>query len=196
MSSTKQEILTTAEGLIRTKGYNAFSYADISKVLNVKNAAIHYHYPTKGDLGCAVIQQTEVEFLQRINAWKSQPPTRKLENFIGIYERSQQQHYVCFMGALSASYDTLPTTMQTQLTHTSLTIRNWVVDFMKEGKRTSEFTFSCSSEEMTDLVISTLMSSLMLNKVSHLDTLASVKKSIYDSLEIKKSINDLKQKEL
>ncbi|MBB4046226.1 AcrR family transcriptional regulator [Bacteroides reticulotermitis] len=38
-----------ADELIKTIGYNAFSYADISKQLNIKNAAIHYYFPTKSD---------------------------------------------------------------------------------------------------------------------------------------------------
>ena len=37
--NTKKRILDIAEKLIMSKGYNAFSYKDISTKLNVKNAA-------------------------------------------------------------------------------------------------------------------------------------------------------------
>ena len=43
---TKDKIRNLAEELIRTKGYNAFSYADLSAPLQIKNAAIHYHFPS------------------------------------------------------------------------------------------------------------------------------------------------------
>ncbi|MGL6067943.1 MAG: TetR/AcrR family transcriptional regulator, partial [Sediminibacterium sp.] len=49
-TDTKQEILSIGRDLLKKVGYNAFSYSDISKQLNIKNAAVHYHYPTKEDL--------------------------------------------------------------------------------------------------------------------------------------------------
>ncbi|MDR3047168.1 MAG: TetR/AcrR family transcriptional regulator, partial [Bacteroidales bacterium] len=51
MNDTRSEIISIANELIKSIGYNAFSYADISKKLNIKNAAIHYYFPAKADLG-------------------------------------------------------------------------------------------------------------------------------------------------
>ena len=47
--------------------------------LGVKNAAIHYHYPTKEDLGCAVIQRYRDRFKLWINnaRVKDLSPARK-----------------------------------------------------------------------------------------------------------------------
>ena len=55
MNDTRNEIIRIGSELIRSVGYNAFSYADIAKVLNIKNAAIHYYFPTKSDLGEVII---------------------------------------------------------------------------------------------------------------------------------------------
>ena len=51
MNDTRSEIIRLGSELIRSIGYNSFSYADISKALNIKNAAIHYYFPSKSDLG-------------------------------------------------------------------------------------------------------------------------------------------------
>ena len=51
MNDTRNEIIRLGSELIRSIGYNSFSYADISKALNIKNAAIHYYFPSKSDLG-------------------------------------------------------------------------------------------------------------------------------------------------
>ena len=56
-TDTKKEILKLAEQLFQTKGYNGFSYSDISSVLGIKNAAIHYHFPSKADLGVALVRR-------------------------------------------------------------------------------------------------------------------------------------------
>lgn len=51
MSGTRERILELGEELILTKGYNGFSYQDISTALGIKNAAIHYYFASKENLG-------------------------------------------------------------------------------------------------------------------------------------------------
>ncbi|TAV14853.1 TetR/AcrR family transcriptional regulator [Rhizobium ruizarguesonis] len=50
LSTTSDEILTSARALIMTGGYNGFSYADIAAVVGIRKASIHYHFPSKTDL--------------------------------------------------------------------------------------------------------------------------------------------------
>ena len=57
MNDTRSEIIRLGSELIRSVGYNSFSYADISKALNIKNAAIHYYFPSKSDLGVEIIKR-------------------------------------------------------------------------------------------------------------------------------------------
>jgi len=57
MDDTKNKIMDLAENLLLSRGYNGFSYKDISLALGIKNATVHYHYPAKKDLGVAVIRR-------------------------------------------------------------------------------------------------------------------------------------------
>jgi TetR/AcrR family transcriptional repressor of nem operon len=50
-------ILDVAEQLAQTKGYNGFSYADIALQLGVTKASLHYHFPSKAELGCTLIER-------------------------------------------------------------------------------------------------------------------------------------------
>jgi TetR/AcrR family transcriptional repressor of nem operon len=43
---TAERILQVAEQLVQARGYNAFSYADIARTLNLTKASLHYHFPT------------------------------------------------------------------------------------------------------------------------------------------------------
>lgn len=61
---TKQEILRIGMDLIKRYGYNAFSYADISKVLEMKNAAVHYHFRGKEDLLAGILDQYLDDYVQ------------------------------------------------------------------------------------------------------------------------------------
>jgi TetR/AcrR family transcriptional repressor of nem operon len=49
-SNTSENILRCAQSLIIAGGYNGFSYADISKVVGIRNASIHHHFPSKAML--------------------------------------------------------------------------------------------------------------------------------------------------
>src|SRR5208282_4598313 len=55
-------ILNVAERLAQTRGYNGFSYADIAEELGVTKASLHYHFPSKAELGRALITRYQAVF--------------------------------------------------------------------------------------------------------------------------------------
>ncbi len=61
VSQTSEAILRTARTLIMSGGYNGFSYADISKVVGVRNASIHHYYPSKSDLVRTLVARYRAE---------------------------------------------------------------------------------------------------------------------------------------
>src|ERR1043166_1832386 len=61
-SATAEQILDLAETLIQTRSYSAFSYQDISDALGLTKASIHYHFPSKAELGVAVIDRYAARF--------------------------------------------------------------------------------------------------------------------------------------
>ena len=61
-SETAEKILDLAEMLIQTRGCSAFSYQDISDVLKIRKASIHYHFESKTDLVIAVIDRYARKF--------------------------------------------------------------------------------------------------------------------------------------
>ena len=90
MSSTKQQITLLADELIRSNGYNAFSYSDISKPLGIKNAAIHYHFPSKPDLALEVVKFHEESFDRFAERVQGKPALSRIKLFLNFYTcRSQ-----------------------------------------------------------------------------------------------------------
>ena len=57
LSDTREQIMDRAAQLLMSRGFNGFSYRDISSHLGVKNAAIHYHFPAKTDLAMALVEE-------------------------------------------------------------------------------------------------------------------------------------------
>ena len=71
---TSQKIVDVATDLIKVRGYNAFSYQDISSLVGIRKASVHHHFSTKGDLGSAVVRrvtETLRETLAEIEAESS-----------------------------------------------------------------------------------------------------------------------------
>jgi TetR/AcrR family transcriptional repressor of nem operon len=62
MVGTAERILDTAQALAQVRGYNGFSYADISAELAIKKPSIHYHYPTKAQLAEALVARYRRRF--------------------------------------------------------------------------------------------------------------------------------------
>lgn len=165
MKDTKDKILVLAERLIQTKGYVAFSYKDIALELGVKNAAIHYHFPSKEDLGMAIIQHNRLGFVQKTKEWKALSHEEQLKNFIATYQRFYAQHLVCMVGALGASFDVLPKNMQVNLKLMAIEIKVWLEELLHSGLEMGVFGFKETIEEKASVIIAALLSGLILSKV-------------------------------
>src|SRR5690606_25474982 len=74
---TRSALLSEAEALIRTRGYAAFSYADLSERVGIRKASIHHHFPTKEALGIAVIDTYLERFVAELDALASRSISAK-----------------------------------------------------------------------------------------------------------------------
>ena len=81
----KESILKLADHLIKAKGYNAFSFHDLSKAIGIKTASIHYHFPTKSDLGIAIIQDHIRRLAVLKDSLAGKDPVTRLKGFFSIY---------------------------------------------------------------------------------------------------------------
>ena len=73
-ASTSDEILRCARSLLIEGGYNGFSYADIAKVVGIRNASIHHHFPSKADLVRTLVARYREEAEAGIAALERQFP--------------------------------------------------------------------------------------------------------------------------
>ena len=166
---TKTEILDLAENLLLDRGFNGFSYADISSVLGVKNAAVHYYFPTKSDLGIAVIQRAKDRFTDwtRGERMAGRSAAEKLEAFFRLYlkfmEAGQQ---VCLGGALETDFKTLPTEMQVETRKFASTFLVWMEGVLEEGRKKRIFSFPGESKDQAILILSSLQGALQMTRAA------------------------------
>ncbi len=166
--NTKTEILDLAENLLLDRGFNAFSYAHISSALKIKNAAVHYHFPTKADLGIAIVQRATERFVRwsRDERMNAKSPPEKLDAFFRSYMRflnAGQQ--VCLGGALETDFKTLPPEMQAEARKFTSTILEWTEEILEEGRRKHLFNFPGEARDQAILVLSSLQGALQMTRV-------------------------------
>ncbi|MCC3159885.1 TetR/AcrR family transcriptional regulator [Hymenobacter sp. 15J16-1T3B] len=167
---TRTRILNLAEELLLARGFNAFSYQHIAKELQVKPAAIHYHYPSKEDLGTAVIRRQ----LGRLRKWRGLPrvteltPAQQLEALLDVYrQRACAAHgpQVCFFGALAADFLTLPAAMQQELRTFSEELTQWLAGVLAAGRADGTLQFSGHPFSKAAQVLTTLAGALQVARV-------------------------------
>lgn len=167
---TAERILDIAQGLVQTRGYNAFSYADISESLRITKASLHYHYPSKAKLGHSLISRYEDNFRKLLAAIDQHGGTaaERLRGYIGIYAAVLADHRMCLCGMLAAEFDTLPQPMQSALDHFFKFNETWLDKVLAQGRADSSLDFEGPAQEISQYIISTLEGAMMLAR-SHAD---------------------------
>jgi TetR/AcrR family transcriptional regulator, transcriptional repressor for nem operon len=134
---TREEILNAAEELLQRRGYNAFSYQHIAVQLGIRNAAIHYHFPAKEDLGVALVQR----YRQRFRDWAeqiSQEPDAwlRLRAYFQTYvDYLEAGCRICPGGTLGSEYESIPERMQQEARLLMREIFEWLVETLELGRQ-------------------------------------------------------------
>ena len=164
-TNTKRAILDLAESFLQDQGFNGFSYADIAKILGVKNAAIHYHFPSKEELACAVIQRYRDRFQLWINnsRVKDLSPQEKLDWFFSIYTNTRADNgKVCLAGSLEAEFNSLPASLREQTEALTRELLTWLQATLDEGRKVGVFQFSGDSASKAALILASLQGGLQM----------------------------------
>ena len=111
MESKLNDILAVAEKMAREGGYNAFSFREIAKAVGIKSSSVHYHFPTKADLGAAVARNYTDAFMANLGEvtelmeQDKDPIEVYVMAFKGALVKDKQ---MCLCGLLGAEVSSLP----------------------------------------------------------------------------------------
>jgi len=122
-------------------GFNWFSYADLAGALGIRKASLHHHFPSKADLGCALIVRYRERFGEELKRIDTLPldANGKLVRYAGLYEAVLRGDRLCLCGMLAAEYASLPVPMQTEIRGFFDLNRSWLARVIREGQRARLF---------------------------------------------------------
>jgi TetR/AcrR family transcriptional repressor of nem operon len=163
-ASTSSRILDVAEQLAQTRGFNGFSYADIAERLLVTKASLHYHFPSKAELGRALIERYHLVFGEALATIdrEGRDAQEKLRRYVGLYESVMRNDRMCLCGMLAAEYATLPAPMQEELRRFFDANELWLGVVLEDGRRAGQLAFSGLAKERARSILGALEGAMLV----------------------------------
>lgn len=134
----KENILDSAERLVRSRGFDAFSYADIEKDVGIRKASIHHHFASKSDLALALMQRYGAKFDEVISTIEAEEEKAggRLLNYLDLYRKALSQgDTLCLCVAFSAGCDSLSPAVLTKLNEFHDQSVEWLKGVFALGKQ-------------------------------------------------------------
>jgi TetR/AcrR family transcriptional repressor of nem operon len=184
--STRDRIIQLTDTLIRDQGYNGFSFYDIAQKLKIKNASIHYYFPTKTDLGLALLE-THTERLNRLKVSVQEKDTvSKIKAFLSIYNVIHSEGRVCIVGSLATDLKTVEPKMAKALTIFANEILVWVAAILEEGRENKTFSFTESPRTKALMIITNMLAAVQLTRLTGEKDFITIRENVLAGLKIKK----------
>jgi len=162
---TKTQILDIAEHLLQLRGYNAFSYQDIANEMGIRKASLHYHFPSKADLGAALAERhanralTALQGVDELNLTVWQQLDAFFKPFI---ELANSCELMCVGGVMASEYSTLPEPMQERMNEFFAIIHTWLTRVLRQGRASGQLYFGAEPSVKADTIIATLEGSILI----------------------------------
>ena len=162
--AVSQRILDVAVQLAQTRGFNGFSYADIAEKLVVTKASLHYHFPSKADLGRSLIERYRRAFADALATIGRQAPDarERLRRYVGLYDTVLRDDRMCLCGMLAAEYATLPEAMQDELRRFFDENEVWLGRVLEEGRKAGELGFRGPAKQRARGILGALEGAMLV----------------------------------
>lgn len=110
-SSSREAILAAARRTAQAHGYGGLNFRDLAAQVGIKAASIHYHFPSKADLGAAVARRYWEDTAAGLEALlaRTSDPVCCLHQYPDIFRRSlESDNRMCLCSFMAAEFDDLP----------------------------------------------------------------------------------------
>ncbi len=163
--ATRDRILDIAQCRIQSRGYNGFSFHDLAAELDLRTASIHYHFPTKADLGVALLRRYRQRFERELKAIgeTADNPVRRLARFAALFERTfKQDKQLCLCGMLSAEAATLPPDVAKEVEEFFRETGIWLDRLLASGRRAECLTFAGTTRAQARILLALLEGAMVV----------------------------------
>ncbi len=164
-TSVATQILDAAQEMIQMRGYNGFSYADVSAEVGLRKASIHYHYPSKTDLCLALVTRYRAD-AERKRSWidgYAEGADHKLVLYAHVKrDMLRDGGRMCLCGALALDLLTLPQSVHAAVRAYFLESETWLAGVLSEGRAAGVLRFEGSAPAQAQAFQSALAGAMLM----------------------------------
>ena len=167
MDDVKERLVGVAQSLIQKQGYNGFSYRDIAVEVGIRSASIHYHFPTKADLGAAVAARYTDRFMEMLAAAEEETTDvfRVLSFYASLFKETlANDGRMCLCGILGAEAASLPTSVTAEVKRFFAVNLEWLTRLFSRGSEIGGVESADRPATEAALFLATLEGAMVLAK--------------------------------
>lgn len=163
--TTYDEILLCARSLLIEGGYNGFSYADIAKVVGIRNASIHHHFPSKSDLVRTLVARYREEAQAGIANLERQlaDPVDQLRAYIGYWEGciADASAPFCVCALLASQIPVLPGEIILEVRAHFRALSAWLTSVLERGARQGGLHFTGTAKAEAEALMASVHGAML-----------------------------------
>ncbi|TCR62103.1 TetR/AcrR family transcriptional regulator [Bosea sp. BK604] len=165
LSAKADDILRCARSLIIAGGYNGFSYADISKVVGIRNASIHHHFPSKSDLVRTLVELYRKEAEAGIAELERNisDPQEQLRAYIGFWEAciADATAPFCVCALLAGEIPVLPEAVALEVRAHFRMLSGWLTSVLERGATQGRFRLTGTAKAEAEMFMATIHGAML-----------------------------------
>lgn len=167
--TVREEILDHAVTLIMLRGYNGFSYRDLSDLVGVKTSSIHYYFPSKDDLVLEAVNEYSKEVLNTLHAIDaSLPADAKLSKYAKLFGRTLGDgNQICLCGMLAADIESLPDDIRQAVQAFFKANENWLAKVLAQGAQEKTLAVNGKPENAARALYAAFQGSVLASRLFH-----------------------------
>ena len=167
--NTRISLLQSAEQAVRQRGYHGFSYADLAREIGIRKASIHHHFPTKADLGVALIERYNAAFFDQLKNIKDAEGTAadQLRAYLRLYRDALDNgEQVCLCVSLSAGRDHLSDEILDQLDQFHRDSLHWLEQLFERADADGSISLHAAPEAEASAALALVEGAQLLARAS------------------------------
>jgi TetR/AcrR family transcriptional repressor of nem operon len=166
-TGTTGRILDVAERMLQVRGYHGFSYGDVAAELGITRAALHYHFPGKGELGQALIGRYATRFATALAEFDATAPdaAAKLRGYVDLYTDVLSADRMCLCGMLAAEHRTLPDPLRQAVAAFFASNTTWLRKVLEEGCADGSLRCAGTIEDTASMVLGGLEGGMLIARL-------------------------------
>lgn len=163
----RDQILDHAITLIMLRGYNGFSYRDLSVLVGVKTSSIHYYFPSKDDLvleAVSVYSDAVLSALRAVDA--ALPAHEKLSRYTKMFGRALGDgRQICLCGMLAADIESLPDPVRTAVKAFFKANEDWLTTVLTQGRQEGSLAINGKPEHAARALFAAYQGSVLASRL-------------------------------